>query len=95
MADPNPFTIELEDLRKEVGPILRHVIVTLTLLLGSFLVALTIVFFRETIPSHEKELDFVMQVDIWLMVAIGCIFALYMFLTLVVRLGKSLRRELA
>jgi hypothetical protein len=46
------------------------------------------------LPAHRDTIQLLELVDVWLVVAVFCLFAVYTFAILIVRLWRSFTREL-
>ena len=90
MADGPDLRAEL---RHETGPIVIHGITVLILEGFVLLIGVGLLVLKYFFPSHKAQLEFLEAADIWLALALVCLFGAYTLIVLVIRLTKGVLRE--
>src|SRR5690348_6175593 len=93
MKDDGPR--ETVSLLREAAPLLRHAVIVAIQLACLTLFGLVLRQLHAVFPDHLQVIVFLEQIDLWLVAALLCLFAIYTFVIVALRMWVALRSEIA
>lgn len=78
---------------REIEPIVNHAVAVLLLEISLLLLGLVTLALEHIFPKQEFYFSIIEKVDIWLALALLCLFGLYTLIIVSIRLFRAVRRE--